>query len=284
MNKRFIFPHEADVLFIQMVINEIFNSRLKEVELDWTECSEITPEGLCLFLNLKTELEIRGITVSHRNNKNNEGFKKTEIVLSFPAEKGALENFPHGIYISAVNAEEEIVMRSETMKRYFRQQSRFAGYDLTTLETLFSELFMNVCQHAEYLNGFIYIPPIKADGTISIHVSDLGIGIPKKIRDYFHEITFENDAACIQYATVNFVTTKSHTRNYGRGLNTLKTSVTIMKGEAEIRSSKGYYLIGKEEKLAELDYEHQGTLISIRLNLNNFEKQSDPDYNEEVRF
>jgi hypothetical protein len=74
---------------------------------------------------------------------------------------------------------------------------------------------MNVCQHSGFNQGLVYIPDFTGSKHLSIIVVDLGKGIPANIKLYYPDYQTRPDEDSIEFATNDWVTTKSTPQNYG---------------------------------------------------------------------
>ncbi|OFX25038.1 MAG: hypothetical protein A2033_10010 [Bacteroidetes bacterium GWA2_31_9] len=153
------------------------------------------------------------------------------------------------------------------------------------LSILFSELYMNICQHSESEQSFYYFSKCNSENSIEIIFFDTGVGIPNKIRAYYKNKTFESDSECIEFALQNDVTTKSFIQNYGRGLDNVKSCISSYCGEFQIFSGNGKFSFdGTKYIKRSLSKKINGTMVFIKINLNNLTIKQDNDYSNELTF
>lgn len=241
--------------------------------------------ALCIFMNLLYELEEKEISFEHLAQASNQYYtEQINPFLTFPAKTLNLLESDFGAFLAAVDDEDETVSRTMAMNEYLRSKNALKGLDITSLETLFSELFMNICQHSWAKNGIAFVSFPSNSSIIEIIISDIGVGIPSNIREEFSEYQERTDAEAIRYATQDWITTRSTDRNQGRGLNHTKTILSTLNGKGHIYSGYGALTFDKNTELAlETDF-HHGTQIHLLIDFSNFEKAIEPDYTEEVDF
>jgi hypothetical protein len=147
-------------------------------------------------------------------------------------------------------------------------------------------LYMNICQHSTENKGYIFISEPDESGEILLSFSDLGVGIVQNLRSFdFPKTTSMSDAEVIEYATQDFVTTKSGIQNQGRGLHTLLTGVRAMNGKTQIFCEKGHFIVEMNQTShLSLNYEHKGTFIVVKFNIHELEPKSDDDYSSDIDF
>jgi anti-sigma regulatory factor (Ser/Thr protein kinase) len=168
---------------------------------------------------------------------------------------------------------------------HLRSLDALLDMDLSGVEQIFGELYMNVCQHSGFNGGLIYIPDVEDNDYITIIVADLGKGIPGNIKICFPEYSEKSDIDAIEFATNDWITTKSTPQNYGRGLAHLLTISDALQGEVTIISGQGKLIrSNNENQKLPFDEYFPGTLISAKLNLRNFEKQEKQLFDENVDF
>jgi anti-sigma regulatory factor (Ser/Thr protein kinase) len=185
-----------------------------------------------------------------------------------------------------INIESEIkLFEDKLIFENFLKKVISGNLDFEPLIIIFSELYMNVCQHSNTDNGKCIIEAPDNNGNIKILFSDNGVGVVENIKSYFKNINFENDNECIEYALREKITTKSKINNQGAGLNTVKRIVSSMNGSLIIKSHKGSYeFINGNIKKSELNHFYQGTSIDIILNLNQLDKKEISDYSNSLEF
>ena len=153
------------------------------------------------------------------------------------------------------------------------------------ISIIFPELYLNICHHSGTKNALYFFSECSDENKMEIIFLDTGVGIPKKIKKYFKDKKFKNDAECIEYALQYSITTKSLIQNYGRGLDTIKSCISANHGELKIISNKGIYsCINSQRILSERSHNFKGTLIYIKIDLNNLENKQEIDYSNEINF
>lgn len=194
------------------------------------------------------------------------------------------EYFQSGL-LRSIKTETKLLEERTIVNNFLSLQieSKF-DYDFI-LSILFSELYMNICQHSESKQSFYFFSKCNSENSIEIIFFDTGIGIPNKIREYYKNKTFENDSECIEFALQNNVTTKSFIQNYGRGLDNVNSCITSYCGEFQIFSGDGKFSFdGTKNKLSSLSKKLNGTMVFIKINLKNLTFKQDSDYSNELTF
>ncbi len=185
------------------------------------------------------------------------------------------------MYIAPAQNEAETQMIKGIVKQFFQNsvQADTQKLDTEGIETLFSELFMNICQHSFDTNGFIFIPAVTKEGQFEMIASDLGTGIVSNIRNcYLHE-AFVDDASVIEYATRDWISSRTKIQNRGRGLNTVLTCVQALKGSLNILSENGQLILENGRvSLMGLSSTHIGNFLHIAFNINQLREKEESDY------
>lgn len=284
-------PGKADKEFWHSIIDSIRSDKFNSasIQFDWSACTQIDDISLCLLLNIIVECESRKIRIFNAP-LNPDSFYQIKVypLISFPINNLDTNEIKSHAFVTAVNDDEKALARVELMKKFLGNHELLRNVDTSALEIIFAELYMNVCQHsslAEIENGMVLISVDESHGLLEMVVSDIGVGIPANIKEAFEAFEDECDAKAIAYATEDMVTTRNTEQNYGRGLNTLKTSVVSLNGELDIFSGNGHFSIrsGNENHM-ELSCYHNGTQIRLLFDLSNFEMRSKSDFSEEVNF
>jgi hypothetical protein len=90
-----------------------------------------------------------------------------------------------------------------------------------------SEIFNNIQDHTRYDIGSIFVQHFPHENTVTISVSDFGLGIPGNVQQKLPELT--DDQAILQAVKEGF-TTKSKPGNQGAGLDYLLRTVVAANG------------------------------------------------------
>lgn len=124
-------------------------------------------------------------------------------------------------------------------QKYF-QNAYLKGKSLDSLHISLTEVFNNIFDHSGSLvDGYVltqYYPKI---GKIVTSICDFGIGIPKKINQYWidHKKEMLPDDLALKAALKRKVSSQSTPHNRGFGLANILDSVSKLGGEVEIRSN-----------------------------------------------
>lgn len=287
MNSNLVFdiPEKLNQIDAHKLIEDIRLKKPTTILFDWTKCDKVDKMALCLILNLILESEQNNIKVTHSSHEKNKYYK--EIIypfISFPTQSLEVQESNLGAFLAGVE-DDAILSRVIAMKEYLRSLHELDLFNINPLETIFLELYMNICQHSWKNNGIVFVAIEPENHIIELIISDIGVGIPANIRESFSAYEEKTDADAILYATEDLITTKSIEQNYGRGLSTLKTSVIALDGSATIYSGYGGLIIEKNGiALKSYEQHNNGTQIHIRIDFRNFEVRSDFDFTEDVEF
>lgn len=165
----------------------------------------------------------------------------------------------------ATDIEMESFLRE--MKLDFQDKDKFPFSAAASKEILKSlgEIFSNSERHAEsqwvYTSGQYF--PNKEAGQITFCVTDVGIGIVKKVKDKCKHILASDEA--IEWAFVEGNSTKDGSG--GLGLFSLKNIIKDNNGELIVVSNDTYYDVLRR-KMFKLSFDFKGTLFIITMNQN----------------
>ncbi|MFN8713302.1 MAG: hypothetical protein ACK5Z2_10660 [Bacteroidota bacterium] len=280
----FILPEEVSIKDLL----ELYAGVLQKKESDWIlifwdQCKVFPSECVCLLRCMFQNDTFR--TASHTNFENSVVYPYFKNILDYNIEEIESVIEKRDFFLSSAKDEETINSRKKQMLDYLLSHNTLKGFDLTGIEQIFGELYMNICQHSGDENGLVYIPDFTGEEYLTIIFVDLGRGIAKNIKDYFPEYIEKSDIDAIEFATNDWITTKSTPQNYGRGLAHLLTISDALQGEVIIISGQGKLIRSNNENQKQLFDEYfPGTLISAKLNLRNFEKQELQFFNEDIDF
>jgi hypothetical protein len=90
-----------------------------------------------------------------------------------------------------------------------------------------SELFNNIQDHTQYDIGSIFVQHFPAEHSVTISLSDFGLGIPAKVREKLQDVS---DSGAIIEAVKEGFTTRSTPGNKGVGLDYLLRTVVLGNG------------------------------------------------------
>lgn len=251
-------------------LNNILSKKGSSIILDWKNCTKISPITFCSILHLQN-LEVK---IEHKNK--NQAFNLFNEIYNYKINP-FLETKTH-LFVSPVEAEKSLVEHTKLMQQFFEPYTE--DKDISNLQNVFSELYMNICQHSKS-NGYILIEQPNENKVSRLFFSDIGVGIAAKIKLYYINSPLKEDAEFIKYATEEGVTTKSQIQNQGRGLNNLVQVVKGLKAKVEIFSNYGHYQNKQgHESLYKLNFQHQGTLIILDLPLANLSEKEPLEYED----
>ena len=129
------------------------------------------------------------------------------------------------------------------------------------------EVFQNAVIHSETTLGVCvcgqYYPNVKR---LDIAVTDAGVGIREKVREYFNNQKISSVAA-IQWALKEHNTTKRGPQPGGLGFKFLHEFISRNKGKIKIASRFGFYQYGNgSQSFSKMAADFPGTAVTIEIN------------------
>lgn len=210
---------------------------------DFSRLRFIRPAGVVFLSNLAYWLNEHGTKVSFINCDTNETpIKYLDDSLFFEQHCGAKldpNSAPRSTTRPLVRiAQEESHAWLETnLVRWLAGRLSITEPSLYAFKACISELFNNIQDHTTHDFGSIFVQHFPNDKEVTISVSDLGLGIPEKVREKEPE---RSDSDAIIRAVQEGFTTKSRPSNRGAGLDyLLRVAVLNNGGKVTIYSGKG---------------------------------------------
>lgn len=291
--KRIHIPSQPDLNYFAQLLKTIKEEQVSydNIEMDWSVCETIDSKVYCILLHFQDIPNVTHINlVASTNRELNTAKSLLNTRLGNATNCQIIES---GIFLSPIYSQEWILQHKEDMKSFYKGFAYEFERDYGVIESIFSELYMNVCQHSSISKGYIFIAKPNEVGTCNIIFSDIGVGIVSKILSFYQRQDIENhcntegrpysDAAVIEYATREGITTRSETQNQGRGLSNLKSQMQSLQGDLEIRSRFGLYKQNNSGiSLEQTTCEHSGTYICLTFNFSALPPKEDIDYEGEI--
>lgn len=159
---------------------------------------------------------------------------------------------------------------------------------LANIKMSLQEIFNNINDHSTQHIGSAFIQHFPQKNTVSIAISDFGVGIPFNIQNIHPSL---NDASALEKSVEQGFSTKSSPRNRGAGLDTLIYNVVKNnQGCVYIHSNYGILkckladnnIIELESKMTSVFY--PGTLIEVNLRTDTIENIVDDEEDFEWDF
>lgn len=268
-------PNHIALSYFNEIFDDIADKKAINIILNWSSVENIATDAIAFYLCIQQWCISQNIDIQHLCSENI-CCKRIQSINSIDYLKGG---FKQDVYIVPAKDEAETHMIKGIVKQFFENSVEIHKKRLETqsMETLFSELFMNICQHSFDKNGFIFIPAVSESGQIEMIASDLGVGIIHNIKN-FHSQAFESDANVIEYATRDWISSHTTPQNKGRGLSIVLTCVQTLKGKLNILSQKGQLRMENSTvSLHNLDKVHKGTFVHISFNISQLDEKEDSD-------
>jgi anti-sigma regulatory factor (Ser/Thr protein kinase) len=276
-------PHDATIEVLAEMYQLTRSDKYDYLIIDWSNCNKLSPESACVLRCMLKMPELKDVVFV--NNQASPIFELFMFLLRFEADKVVADTDAKHFFLSSASDEETILSRRKMMLDYLHQFNILSNKDISGIEQIFGELYMNVCQHSGFKQGLVYIPDFSENNYISIIVVDLGKGIPDNIKSHFPEFKAMSDEDAIEFATNDWITTKSTPQNYGRGLAHLLSISDAIEGEVTIVSGAGKLVrTNSESHKFKFDGFFPGTMVHAKLDLCNFETREHLAFDEDVDF
>ncbi len=240
------FTRDTMYSFIDKILNEDMLPRSKEINFDFCGLTFIEPVGVTVLSNLIGKLQKHGTSVSFTYREPNKSDKWCP--MSFLDDsmffKHYLEKPLHKMSslrpttrpLANVTYEKSYQYLDETMD-WLAGKLQLTKASLGDIKSCLKEVFNNIQDHSSENNGFIFVQQFPARDTVTISISDFGIGIPASVQTKHPAL---NDAQALEKAVQEGFTTKSTPRNRGAGLDfLLHNVVNNNKGSVYIHSNSG---------------------------------------------
>jgi len=157
-------------------------------------------------------------------------------------------------------------------QEYFEQNYFSGEKDLAALSRSLKEVFNNIFNHANSpVDGYVLTQfyPNRANGEIVTSVCDFGVGIPKKINEFWLDNGHESlaDDKALEQAFTLHVSSKSTPQNRGLGLPNLMANVQGLRGDLHVYSNQAFlnYEDSKGSCFYIANKSFPGTLINVNL-------------------
>lgn len=187
------------------------------------------------------------------------------------------EMLSHDHYLFKVD-EELIEMITQDIHDNLKRL-HYPNIDISAVKGCLNEALYNIFDHADaHGEAYMCISLDTYKDVISVGVCDFGIGVAKKIRTHYPDITEDTEA--LRKAIENSFTTQSKPHNRGYGLDNIISCCS--EGNTFKLTSNGASLIVLNNKISTfaLDYEFPGTLLYFEISIS--ELPDDEDLFEDI--
>lgn len=207
---------------------------------DFARLQFIRPAGVVFLSNLIDWLAEKGTRVSFSGcDTKREAIKYLDDSLFFERHWGsklALESTPRDTtrpLLKIAQKDSHAWLEAEFVP-WLAARLDVTRASLYAIKVVVSELFNNIQDHTRYDIGSIFIQHFPREHSITISVSDFGLGIPEKVRQRLPGV---QDPDAVIRAVQEGFTTKSKPANKGAGLDYLLRVVALQnKGKVTIYS------------------------------------------------
>lgn len=151
--------------------------------------------------------------------------------------------------------------------------------DMIPLASNMDEVFNNIFDHSQSpVSGYIISQFYPTTNMLCFSVCDFGVGIPQAIKDSGKNLNI-NDSEAIFKSLEHGFSIKSTPQNRGFGLNNILELTESSNGRLIITSNNGvvYKKAGHNPLLSNKDYNFQGTLVRVEVDLNTFEEKEESE-------
>ncbi|MFB6473037.1 ATP-binding protein [Paenibacillus glucanolyticus] len=269
--------------FIKRILDEDMLPKDNEIVFDFKRLTFIGPVGVTVLSNLIGKLHKHGARVSFSYPNPNKNDKKCPI--SFLDDSMFFKHYlgntldstsslrPTTLPLKNVTYMESYQYLDHAM-HWLAGKLMLTKKSVGDIEMSMSEIFNNIKDHSSENNGFFFMQQFPKNDTVTVAVSDFGIGIPKNVQT---KHPYLNDASAILMAINEGFTTKSTPRNRGAGLGILIDNVVRNnKGTVYIHSNGGIlsceYINNKVEIKPKPSFGfYPGTLIEMNFRTDTIE-------------
>lgn len=277
----------SDDYFVWFEFIESSISKLCSVEnliVDFNDVKFLDPDDFvvlaCLiesFVELGAKVNFRGGTDSFNAHLENIKFKQYW-TPNFNRKRFTTSRNDTTLCLWKIN-KEQIYEYSKYAKEYFRDRF-MSDKDLHPLQSNLDEVFNNIFDHSQSpIGGYVMIQFYPRNNKLSFAVCDFGKGIPYLINKFLKEKKMPQipDSQAINMAVNEGFSIMSTPRNRGMGLHYLITLTENSNGLLRITSNKGYLqkISNNFFETENFDFNFQGTLIKVEVDLNTFENFDD---------
>lgn len=254
------------------------------VDFNFSNLKFITPVGITVLSNFHEWLVRRGVSVGYRLPPVEEWDRRKALIylddsLFFEqhiGEKRRPYANPRETTQPLTFVEiDESYQWFDKIINWLSIRLKVSRSSLANLKMCLQEIFNNIKDHSSESLGCAFIQHFPYLNTVTIAISDFGVGIPHNISKTQPSL---NDAQCIVKATEEGFSTWTHPHNRGAGLVTLIDNVVgDNKGTVFIHSNNGVLECSWDDKNEIVMSSRQkgdfypGTLIEINLRTENIE-------------
>ncbi|WP_432717830.1 hypothetical protein AAA448_06220 [Staphylococcus equorum] len=294
MIKTIKLSHELNAINViysfKNVINEIKSVDDKIIEIDITEVSFVKPSGISMLHNILNLIKDNDKEYQFKLPKieqGNEVLKYLDDSLFFKNltgdkifENSQVRDTTLPIKNLKISFTEEWIKNNFNL--WMARHLDCKTEQLANINSLLLELFNNTRDHSEKDYCCTYSQFYPQKNIIEIGISDIGVGIPKKVKERAPHLQY--DFQCIEESLKRGFTTQTNPYNRGEGLYTLKKYIQEEKlGKLTIISGNGQYKLFPTGKnyTNTLKCNYPGTFISIEIDTNSISNILLDNYDEE---
>lgn len=281
--------------FLHTIIDGHGEPRASDIELHFTNIGFVEPVGVTVLSNLTEWLIHKGVKLKYvYPTPTTTGFTQSEPLkylddsLYFARYLGGkpLRKYSRvrdtTVPLQVISVAESFQW-FERVKNWLAPKIHVTTQSLGDLSMCLQEVFNNIRDHSTKQIGSTFIQHYPRTSTVSIAISDFGVGIPHNIR--LREPSL-NDAECLLKAIEAKFSTKSTPQNRGVGLDTLIYNTVVNNGGSVyihsnygiLDCTEGFDGVEKRTRLTDIFY--PGTLIQINLRTDTIENIPSDDEEE----
>lgn len=238
-----VFTHDTVYALIENLLDSNYDCKHGRVVLDFRRMKKIQVGGIALLSNLIEAMRKARVKVELQNTHNCDAsyfLEGSGFSSLYGVNKKYLPEYASEfLRLGLVQYDKSVFYIGQTLIPWIGDMLDVEYRALGTVRMCFEEIFNNISDHSTVDVGCSCAHFDKVTKKLSICVSDIGVGIPAKVRS---RINIGSDSAAIAMACQEGFTTQSSPRNMGAGLyHLIKNVVRRNRGTVTISSGSGIY-------------------------------------------
>lgn len=242
------FTRETMYSLIDAMLDPSEDCRHSHVVLDFERLNRIQVGGVATLSNMIEASRKAGVKVEFRNTRGcgATAFLEGTGFLAQYCESPPLKTLHNAPFapLRLVEYRKSVSYLLNELVPWLSSTLHAKDRELATIKVCFEEVFNNIIDHSTVDVGCSCAHFDRSDNKVMICISDIGVGIPKNVRN---RIKINTDQGAIAMACQEGFTTQTTPRNMGAGLHVLITNVVTRNGGSVIiHSGSGIYSCVRE--------------------------------------
>jgi anti-sigma regulatory factor (Ser/Thr protein kinase) len=273
-------PNVFDTSSMYEVLNKIVDKSGKaivnDITFDLEDLFWVRPTGITVMGSLLSWLQNQQIKFSFEgyNKKNSaaiEYFDENDIFARFLGrhrDNRAKTKRNSLIPLRVIDSDTSYDWLMTEFSPWLKSKLKMTNPEISSIVMSFLEIFNNILDHSGETVGCFSAQHYPKKDTVSISISDFGVGIPNRIRSVQPAL---DDESAIEFAAQEGNTSKTHPRNRGAGINTMIHNIIVHNhGKLTIYSGNGILKCSQIDSKLHLqklraDGFYPGTLFEIEM-------------------